>query len=80
MTEQALRAAAVSAMLGWLGAVPGSAKHADILNAYNGHKPLARGYAIRPDDAYCAATVSAAWIRAGAAAIAPLEVSVPKMT
>ena len=80
MTETALRQKAVEAVRGWLGAVPGSAKHADLLAAYNGHKPLARGYAIRPSDAYCAATVSAAWIRAGVAAIAPLEVSVPKMT
>ena len=79
MTENALRQKAVEAIRGWLGAVPGSAKHTDILNTYNGHRPLARGYAIRPADAYCAATVSAAWLRAGAAEIAPLEVSVPKM-
>ena len=80
MTEQSLRQKAVEAARGWLGSVPGSAGHADILAAYNGHRPLARGYAIRPGDAYCAATVSAAWIRAGIAAAAPLEVSVPKMT
>ena len=79
MTESALRRKAVDAMRGWLGAVPGSAKHSDILHTYNSHRPLARGYAIAPGDAYCAATVSAAWIRAGVAAIAPLEVSVPKM-
>ena len=80
MTEQALRAAVVEAMRSWLGAVPGSAKHDDILRTYNHHRPLARGYAILPGDAYCAATVSAAWIRAGAASVAPLEVSVPRMT
>ena len=79
MTESALRRKAVDAMRGWLGAVPGSAKHSDILHTYNGHRPLARSYAIQPGDAYCAATVSAAWIKAGAASIAPLEVSVPKM-
>ena len=79
MTESALRRKAVDAMRGWLGAVPGSTKHADILRTYNSHRPLARSYAIQPGDAYCAATVSAAWIRAGVAAIAPLEVSVPKM-
>ena len=79
MTEHELRQKAVEAMQSWLGAIPGSAGHADLLNTYNSHKPLARGYAIRADDAYCAAAVSAAWIRAGAAAVAPLEVSVPKM-
>lgn len=80
MTENELRQRAVEAARGWLGAVPGSAGHADLMAVYNGHRPLARGYAIRPGDAYCAATVSAAWIRAGVAAAAPLEVSVPKMT
>ena len=79
MTETGLRQKAVAAISGWLGAVPGSAKHADILATYNSHRPLARGYAIRPGDAYCAAAVSAAWIRGGAAEIAVREVSVPKL-
>ena len=80
MTETGLRRRAVEAMASWLGAVPGSAKHAEILATYNAHKPLARGYAIRPGDAYCAATVSAAWLKAGVEDAAVLEVSVPKMT
>jgi hypothetical protein len=62
-----------------VGGTFGGEKHYDILNTYNSHKPLARNYAIKPSDAYCAATASAAWIRAGVASIAPLEVSVPKM-
>ena len=44
MTEEKLRQKAVDAMRGWLGAVPGSAKHADILRTYNAHRPLARSY------------------------------------
>ena len=79
MTVQQLRQKVVDAVLGWLGATMGSEKHYDILNTYNSHTPLARGYAIKPTDAYCAATVSAAWIKAGCASIAPLEISVPKM-
>lgn len=79
MTENKLRQNVVDAMLGWEGGTFGGEKHYDILNTYNSYKPLARGYAIKPADAYCAATASAAWIRAGVASIAPLEVSVPKM-
>lgn len=79
MTESNLRQKVVNAVLGWEGGTFGGEKHYDILNTYNSHKPLARNYAIKPSDAYCAATASAAWIRAGVAEIAPLEVSVPKM-
>lgn len=79
MTQEQLRQGVVDAARSWLGATMLSEKHYDILNTYNGHKPLARGYAIKPTDAYCAATVSADWIRGGVASIAPLEVSVPKM-
>lgn len=79
MTENKLRQSVVNAVLGWEGGTFGGEKHYDILNTYNSHKPLARNYAIKPSDAYCAATASAAWIRAGVASIAPLEVSVPKM-
>lgn len=65
ITGDQLRQKVVNIMQGWLGGTPGSAKHYDILNTYNGHKPLARGYAVQVYDAYCATTVSAAWIKAG---------------
>ena len=79
MTENQLRNKVVEAVMGWNGGAMGGPQHHDIMDTYNGHKPLARGYAIKPTDAYCAATASAAWIKAGVASIAPLEVSVPKM-
>lgn len=37
-----------------------------IIDLYNSHKPLARGYAVTYTDNYCDATVSAAFIKAGA--------------
>lgn len=67
MTEQQLRQNVVDIINGWKGATKGSAKHAEILSIYNNYKPLARGYAVKTYDAYCATTVSAAYIKAGIA-------------
>lgn len=64
----------------WLGAKKGSALHADILAVYNGYTPLARGYAVKTTDAYCAVTVSAAYIRAGIAAWTGTECGMEKFT
>lgn len=67
MTEQQLRQNVVNIIKGWKGATKGSTKHAEILSIYNNYKPLARGYAVKTYDAYCATTVSAAYIKAGIA-------------
>lgn len=67
MTEQQLRQKVADIMTGWVGATRGSAKHLEILEIYNNHKPLARGYPMKVSDAHCAATTSAAWIKAGIA-------------
>ncbi|MEG1593362.1 MAG: hypothetical protein RR350_03050, partial [Oscillibacter sp.] len=64
MTEKELRQKVADTISAWVGGTKGSAKHLDILAVYNGHKPLARGYTVQPKDAYCATTVSAAFIRA----------------
>ena len=67
MTEQELRNKVVSIMLGWEGAQRGDSRHAEILRIYNSHTPLARGYKVQKNDAYCATTASAAYIKAGIA-------------
>ena len=67
MTEQQLRQQVAEIMLSWVGAYRGSATHLEILRIYNSHKPLARSYAVQVGDAYCATTVSAAYISAGIA-------------
>ena len=49
-------------MRGWIGMDRAKGTHAPIIDLYNGHKPLARGYAVKYTDKYCATTVSAAFI------------------
>ena len=61
-------------MRSWLGYSEANGKYIEILNIYNSHKPLARGYAIKPNDEWCDATVSAAAIKAGAVDIIGTEV------
>ena len=78
MTEQQLRQRVADIMTGWVGATKGSAKHLEILEIYNGYKPLARGYPMKVSDAYCAATVSAAYIKAGIAQYTGTECGVQK--
>jgi len=78
MTEQDLRNKVVSIMLGWEGAQRGDARHTEILSIYNNHKPLARGYAVQKNDAYCATTASAAYIKAGIAQYTGTECGVGK--
>lgn len=78
MTEQQLRQAVADKMTSWVGATKGSAKHAEILKIYNGHRPLARGYKMQTNDAYCAATVSAAFIAVGIAQYTGTECGVEK--
>jgi len=78
VTEEQLRRLVADTIKAWIGAKQGSALHADILAVYNGYKPLARGYIMKTTDAYCAATVSAAYIRAGIAAYTGTECGVEK--
>lgn len=80
MTENQLRQKVADIINAWVGATKGSAKHKEILEIYNGYKPLARGYAVKVTDAYCATTVSAAYIAAGIAAYTGTECGVEKYT
>lgn len=59
---------------GWLGFSEANGKFKEILNVYNSHKPLARGYAIKASDEWCDAFVSACAIRAGAVDLIGTEV------
>ncbi|MBR6983880.1 MAG: CHAP domain-containing protein [Ruminococcus sp.] len=51
---------------GWLGWSEANGKHRQIIDIYNAHKPLARGYKVQYTDAWCDTTVSAAFITANA--------------
>lgn len=67
ITEAQLRQKVANVMLGWLGSVEGDERHAEILKIYNSQNPLPVGYKMQLHDAWCAATVSAAWLKVGIA-------------
>lgn len=54
-------------MRGWVGLSRSKGTHKPIIDLYNSHRPLARGYAVTYKDDYCDTTVSAAFIKLGAA-------------
>ena len=56
----------IDIMEGWMGMSRANGTHKPIIDLYNSHKPLARGYAVTYSDSYCDTTVSAAFIKAGA--------------
>ena len=57
----------------WLGRKEADGTHREIIDIYNSHKPLARGYKVTYIDAWCAAFVSAVAIKCGATDIIPTE-------
>ena len=79
MTEAQLRSKVVSIMQGWVGLKESNGSFKPIIDLYNSHKPLARGYKVQYNDEWCATTVSAAFIKAGLTDIAPTECSCSKM-
>ena len=73
MTEKQLRQSVVDIFTGWLGLKEADGSHMQIVDIYNSHKPLARGYALKKNDSWCAGAVSAAAIKAGLTDIMPTE-------
>lgn len=63
----------------WLGLKESDGSHKSIIDLYNKHKPLARGYAVKYTDAWCATFVSAVAIKLGYTDIIPTECSCTKM-
>lgn len=63
----------------WIGLKESNGSHAKIIDIYNSHKPLARGYKLKLTDSWCAGTVSALAIACNATDIIPTEVSCGKM-
>lgn len=63
----------------WIGRNEYDGTHKEIIDIYNAHKPLPRGYKVKYTDSWCATTVSAAAINVGYTAIIPLECSCGKM-
>lgn len=64
---------------GWLGCKESDGSHKKIIDLYNRHKPLARGYKVKYTDSWCATFISACAIKAGYTDIIPLECSCNQM-
>lgn len=73
MTESQVRANVVAIAQGFIGCKESNGSHKKIIDIYNSHKPLARGYAVKYTDAWCATFVSAVSIQAGYTDIMPTE-------
>ena len=73
MTEAQVRAKVVDAFKAWIGCKESNGSHKKIIDIYNNHKPLARGYKVKYTDAWCATAASAAAIVAGLTDIIPTE-------
>ena len=59
----------------WLGKNEADGSHKEIIDIYNSHRPLARGYAVKYTDAWCATFVSAVAVKLGYTDIMPTECS-----
>ena len=73
MTEDELRAQIVKIAVGWLGCNEADGSHKKIIDVYNSHKPLARGYAVKYGDEWCSTFASAVAIEARMTSIIPTE-------
>ena len=63
----------------WVGCKESNGTHKQIIDTYNAHTPLARGYKVKYTDSWCATFVSACAIKIGATSIIPTECSCNKM-
>ena len=65
MTEKELRQKVVDTAVSYLGCKEANGSHRKIIDLYNSHKPLARGYAVKYTDAWCSTFASAVAIACG---------------
>lgn len=79
MTEKELREKVVKAAEKYRGSKESNGSHKPIIDTYNKHKPLARGYEVQYTDAWCATFVSTVAIDCGLTDIMPTECSCTKM-
>lgn len=79
MTEKELRSKVVATAKKYLGYNEADGSHKKIIDLYNSHKPLARGYKVRYTDAWCATYASAIGIECGLTDIMPTECSCSRL-
>lgn len=73
MTENEFRAKVVAQAQSWIGCKESDGSHRKIIDLYNSHKPLARGYPVKYTDAWCSTFASAVAIAVGLTDIIPTE-------
>lgn len=73
MTEKQIRNALVDIAKKYHGCKETNGSHKKIIDLYNSHKPLARGYAMKYTDAWCSTYASAVAIEADLTDIIPTE-------
>lgn len=73
MTESQVRHRIVDIAVSWYGRKEADGSHRVIIDTYNGHAPLARGYKVKYTDSWCATYGSAVAIAAGYTDIIPTE-------
>jgi len=73
MTENQLRQKLVEIAKSYYGCKESDGSHRKIIDLYNSHKPLARGYPMKYTDAWCSTFASAVAIQAGLTDIIPTE-------
>lgn len=71
--EKDLRLQVVHTAEKWLGTNEEDGSHRQIIDLYNAHTPLARGYAVSYEDAWCAAFVSVVAMECNLTHIIPPE-------
>lgn len=71
--EAARRQTLITAAEAWLGVNEADSSHLEVLEVYNSHAPLAQGYAVQPNDSWCATYVSACAIETQLTHIIPTE-------
>ena len=79
MTENQIREKMVQNAEKYIGISEGTTAHKKLVDKYNAHTPLARGYKLKTSDPWCAGTVSVFAIDMGHTDIIPTEVSCTRM-
>lgn len=79
MTETEVRNKVVNTAKKYLGCNEGDGSHKQIIDTYNAHKPLVRGYSVKYTDEWCATFVSMVSILCGYNDIMPTECSCTQM-
>lgn len=79
ITENDIRRKVVDTAIEYLLYNEMDGSHKQIIDIYNSHKPLARGYKVKYTDAWCATFVSAIAIRLGYTDIMPCECGCSQM-